>query len=224
MNEFVRSELRWRGAIGVSQLAVAFVGSAGLQTASAPLAHRIALRAKRAPISAPCGSYGAVAAVGEAVALVYLDPRRFDWRSAQTLAERWRRFDPQQDRLEDLLIDLSRQAPRRIDRQLTRALEHLRAGVSPPEISASLGISESTLTRRFHDVLGAPPKRWDIWMRLRGSLDVLLEGHSVTQAAHECGFSDAAHFARTCRSLFGITPSDLRALTPLHLTNEACSI
>jgi AraC-like DNA-binding protein len=223
MNEFVTSSARWCGELGVTQLAVAFVGAAGLHYPSAPLAHRIALRAGRAPTYAPCGYFGVMAAPGEFVALVYLDPRRFDARSAQRLAELWRTFDPHRNGLEDLLDDVTRAEPRRLDWRLSQALDYLRSGARPPEISARLGMSESTLTRLFRSALSAPPKRWDVWIRLRGSLDVLFGERSVTRAAHAGGFADAAHFARTCRALYGMAPSDLRHLSPLDFAmGETC--
>jgi AraC-like DNA-binding protein len=37
----------------------------------------------------------------------------------------------------------------------------------------------------------------------------VLAGHSLTEAAYQGGFADAAHFSRTFRRMFGLPPSQL---------------
>jgi AraC-like DNA-binding protein len=51
------------------------------------------------------------------------------------------------------------------------------------------------------------------WLRLARALQAAARGLSLTDAAHEAGFADAAHFTRTMRRHFGVTPgSMLRSL------------
>jgi AraC-like DNA-binding protein len=46
-----------------------------------------------------------------------------------------------------------------------------------------------------------------LWRRFLKAWDQLVEGASVSTAAHAAGFADSAHFARTCRDTFGFPPS-----------------
>lgn len=74
------------------------------------------------------------------------------------------------------------------------------------------GLSQSRATHLMTDKLGAPPCTFRSWMRLRRAIGaVAFSGASLTRAAHEAGFSDAAHFTRTSRRLLGVTPRDLVA-------------
>lgn len=45
-------------------------------------------------------------------------------------------------------------------------------------------------------------------MRLVTATERLAAGVSITDAAHGAGFSDGAHFSRTFRSMFGLSPSE----------------
>ena len=49
----------------------------------------------------------------------------------------------------------------------------------------------------------------DVWRRLLLAVEKLRGGASVTDAAHDSGFSDAAHLSRSFRRILGATPSDL---------------
>ncbi|APR77484.1 Transcriptional regulator, AraC family protein [Minicystis rosea] len=93
---------------------------------------------------------------------------------------------------------------------LARANEVLRANGTLHEAARRAGLSPSRLSHVFSSVVGAPPARARVWHRLRRALVAVGEGASVTEAAHEAGFSDASHFSRVCRASIGIAPSTLR--------------
>lgn len=100
--------------------------------------------------------------------------------------------------------------------RVRRAMEQIDARLDDPpsleELAAGLGISPSRLRHMFKEQAGLPISRYVLWIRLRTALLRALEGTSMTEAAQEAGFSDAAHFSRTCRQVFGLPPT---AFTPV---------
>lgn len=52
-----------------------------------------------------------------------------------------------------------------------------------------------------------PYSVWRRWLRLQHALAAVQAGASLTAAAHAAGFADSAHLTRSCRAMFGITPS-----------------
>jgi AraC-like DNA-binding protein len=49
-----------------------------------------------------------------------------------------------------------------------------------------------------------------VWLRLLAAA-MSLRHLDATRAAHAAGFSDLAHFSRTCRRMLGYSPSQMRA-------------
>jgi AraC-like DNA-binding protein len=104
-----------------------------------------------------------------------------------------------------------------------RVLAHLREpravfdGLSLKALAEIAGLSPSRFMHAFTGSVGIPVRPYILWLRLqRGACD-LMEGASVTDAAHRAGFSDAAHMTRTFRRMLGATPSDLALLTRLSM-------
>ncbi len=84
-------------------------------------------------------------------------------------------------------------------------------------LAEEVGISVSRLTHVFRDQIGVPIRSYARWMRLVTAVEHLARGRSITEAAHDAGFADAAHFTRTFRSMFGLSPSEAVGLgTWLH--------
>jgi AraC-like DNA-binding protein len=46
------------------------------------------------------------------------------------------------------------------------------------------------------------------WVRLIVALEQVAAGRSITDAAHQAGFTDGSHATRACREMFGLSPSD----------------
>jgi AraC-like DNA-binding protein len=95
--------------------------------------------------------------------------------------------------------------------RVRRAMEKLDAQLDAPPnletLAEEIGISASRLRHMFKEQAGLPMSRYVLWMRLRTALLRALEGASMTASAQAAGFSDAAHFTRTCRQNFGLPPS-----------------
>jgi AraC-like DNA-binding protein len=104
-----------------------------------------------------------------------------------------------------------------------RVLAHLREpraefdGLSLTALAGIAGLSPSRFMHAFTESVGIPVRPYILWIRLqRGACD-LMDGASVTNAAHRAGFSDAAHMTRTFRRMLGATPSNLALLKRLSM-------
>ncbi len=86
-----------------------------------------------------------------------------------------------------------------IDRQLGEGALHL------ADIARHVHLSPERFRHLFPARIGMSFRRFVLWRRLRCAAQALGEGRDATAAAHRAGFSDAAHFARTLRSTFGVT-------------------
>ena len=63
------------------------------------------------------------------------------------------------------------------------------------------------LNRWFKRITGVPVRRYRLWHRLFVTANLMSFGKSLTDAAHEAGFSDSSHLNHTFRSMIGMTPS-----------------
>ncbi|MGK5554514.1 helix-turn-helix transcriptional regulator [Actinomadura kijaniata] len=75
------------------------------------------------------------------------------------------------------------------------------------EAAAAVGLSATRLRHLFTEQLGLPYTAWRRWVRLQRAMAAVQRGATLTQAAHEAGFTDSAHLTRVCRAMFGITPT-----------------
>jgi len=72
-------------------------------------------------------------------------------------------------------------------------------------------MSESSLARTFHDVVGRPPMDYVIRVRISKAAKLLARSAlRVTEIAFRCGFSDSNYFSRRFRSATGRSPRDYR--------------
>lgn len=97
---------------------------------------------------------------------------------------------------------------------IARVLRAIEAGlVDGPLDAASLasvaGLSAGRLGHAFREHVGLPVRAYVKWKRLERAARHLGRGRSVTEAAHDAGFADAAHLSRTFRALLGLAPTDL---------------
>ena len=97
-------------------------------------------------------------------------------------------------------------------------------GVPPPLAQAAqrIGLSPSRLSHLFADEMGIAYRAFAKWRKLLATLDAVSCGADLTQAAHEGGFADSAHFSRTFKDTFGLTPSN--ALFRIQLSHQSAKI
>lgn len=103
-----------------------------------------------------------------------------------------------------------------VDARVARAIEHVRARLRGPitlaEAAAAACLSPSRFRHLFVQQTGTPFRAYLLWLRLNVAIEAAMRGASWTEAAHEAGFADSAHLARTHRRMFGIEPSAIRAV------------
>lgn len=98
----------------------------------------------------------------------------------------------------------------RIRKVIAWAAEQIDQPISLSDALVVGGLSASRLRHLFVEQTGLPFKTYLLWLRLTRAVEAVAGGASLTQAAHEAGFSDSAHFSRTFRRMFGVPPAALR--------------
>lgn len=86
----------------------------------------------------------------------------------------------------------------------------LDGAVSLSDAAPVVNLSAGRLRHLFVEQTGLPFKTYILWLRLTRAVERIAAGSSLTEAAHEAGFSDSAHLSRTFRRMFGIAPAALR--------------
>ncbi len=106
----------------------------------------------------------------------------------------------------DIRKPLIRRAVTIMDRCITSDL-------SVSEIASRLQVSNNTLHRAFQRAIGESPAKFFRIMRLaHGHWSLLHTDMSISQIAHVYRFSDASHFTRMHRVLYGMPPAQARAM------------
>ena len=101
-------------------------------------------------------------------------------------------------------------------RAVQRAREFLDAErdrtVHSPELESITGLTRYELARQFRQTFGTSPHRYHLMRRVDKSRALIDEERALADVAQETGFADQAHFTRTFKSAFGVTPGRYRAL------------
>jgi AraC-like DNA-binding protein len=72
-------------------------------------------------------------------------------------------------------------------------------------LARRFGLSGERFRHLFSERMGLPLRRFVLWRRLHLAVTRLQAGAGVTEAAHDAGFADAAHFGRTLKQNFGVS-------------------
>jgi AraC family transcriptional regulator len=101
----------------------------------------------------------------------------------------------------------------RSDPRITAALawmrQRLASAMRLQEVAAAVHLSPGRFRHLFVAQTGTSFRAWLLWARAEHAIAAARHGMSWTEASLEAGFSDAAHFTRTCRRVFGIAPTML---------------
>ena len=115
---------------------------------------------------------------------------------------------------------------RRVDvRALERARQFLDAAktrvVRSTEIESITGLTRYDLSRQFKIMFGTSPYRYLLMRRLDFARERIQRDRPLVEVACDAGFADQAHFTRTFRSAFGLTPARYRALLRTGRTRQS---
>ena len=83
-----------------------------------------------------------------------------------------------------------------------------RGRVRVDALAREVGWSRRTLSQRFHEEVGLPPKRFARLRRFQSAVGLLRNGRhgSLATVAHAAGYADQAHFNHEFLTLAGCTP------------------
>ncbi len=81
--------------------------------------------------------------------------------------------------------------------------------ISLEELMDIFKLSRPYLMQLFKEKTGMPIGKFQLWVKMIFSLRLVLSGSNVTEAALMGGFSDAAHFSRTFKSMAGVSVSSI---------------
>lgn len=98
----------------------------------------------------------------------------------------------------------------RIEKVIALAAHRIEDAVALAEAAREVGLSTGRLRHLFVEQTGLPFRTYLLWLRLNLAVTRVVAGASLTEAAHDAGFSDSAHFSRTFRRMFGMQPAALR--------------
>jgi AraC family transcriptional regulator len=111
------------------------------------------------------------------------------------------------------------------DERILRATAYIRAHIGErltlKDIAAAAYLSPSRFRHLFVAETGMALRPYILWRRFLRVWELLMEGESLSSAAHRAGFADAAHLTRTSRRMFGFPPSAMPLSGPLGINRSS---
>ena len=102
--------------------------------------------------------------------------------------------------------------PTAVARVQTYIAQHYSDDLSLKKLSAIASVTPEHLSRLFRKHLDVAPIQYLWLVRVRqGALYLRHTGLAVEEIAYQCGFKTAAHFSRSTKAHYGLTPSQIRA-------------
>lgn len=109
----------------------------------------------------------------------------------------------------------------RIQSAIAWIRQRLDRPISLSDVAAVVHLSPGRFRHLFVAETGMPFRTYVLWRRFLHVWGLLMQGHSLSTAAHAAGFSDSAHLSRTSRAMFGNAPSALPMRGPLSAKLKA---
>jgi len=111
------------------------------------------------------------------------------------------------------------------DPRVLAAIDYIRQRIETPitlpQVAKVAYLSPGRFRHLFVEETGMPLRTYVLWRRLLKVWTLLMQGQTLSEAAHAVGFADSAHLSRTSRTMFGTTPSALQMSGPLSLRERA---
>lgn len=77
------------------------------------------------------------------------------------------------------------------------------------QLARAAKLSQSRFSHWFTEHTGLPLRGYRKWLRLLAGVRLIVAGKPLSEATQESLFSDQAHFSRTFKQMFGLTPKQL---------------
>ena len=98
----------------------------------------------------------------------------------------------------------------RVRHMMEYVASHLDGAITLGSAAKSAGLSPSRARHLFVEQTGLPFRSYLLWLRIMKAVAIISAGSSLTEAAHEAGFADSAHFSRTFKRMFGLSAAALQ--------------
>lgn len=98
----------------------------------------------------------------------------------------------------------------RVRKMMDHVALRLDGAITLGSVAKAVGLSPSRARHLFVAQTGLPFRSYLLWLRITKAVSIMSGGSSLTEAAHEAGFADSAHFSRTFRRMFGIPAASLQ--------------
>lgn len=100
------------------------------------------------------------------------------------------------------------------DERILRAVAYIKANLDKPitldDVAAEACLSSGRFRHLFVEQTGMGLRPYILWRRFMHVWELIMDGASLSHAAHEAGFADSAHLTRTSKRMIGVAPSMFR--------------
>lgn len=90
--------------------------------------------------------------------------------------------------------------------------------ISLQDISSRYHLSSSRFLHLFKIETQTSFRKIQIWNKLAHSVNLFQKNMTFTEIAHECGFTDSAHFCKKFKEIYGLSPKHLKTAALYNFT------